>query len=785
MANFYNKSLFLLFVFFVCQIQAQSKFTISGYVKDNKNGEDLIGATVMAKNTKYAVATNEYGFFSLTMPEGEYVIVIQYIGYKNIEKSINLNANQKLNFSLQEDVKEMEEVVITEKKPDDNVSNIKMSSNTLDIKQIKNLPALFGEVDIIKNIQTLPGIQNAGEGTTGFFVRGGGADQNLILLDEAPVYNASHLLGFFSVFNADAVKSAEIYKGGIPAQYGGRLSSLLDIRTKDGNNKKFGGIASIGLISSKVSLEGPLKKEKSSFFVSARRTYVDMFLKLSPNPQSRSNQLYFYDINAKMNFNINEKNRIFIAGYFGRDVLKFGVFGLNWGNGTGTFRWNHLFNDRLFSNTTLIYSNFNYGLGIRSGAVGFDWTSNLKETALKQDFTYFLNPQNELKFGAVMTYRTFQPGKITPSSAGSVFSPIQLDQYNAGEMAIYASNDQKLGARWHLQYGLRYTIFSQMGNSKVFKYNGDRRRENIVDTLSYGAFQPIKTYGGLEPRLALRYTLNTSSSIKSSYNRTYQFLHLLSQSTIPLPTAVWIPSTQHILPQYADQVAVGYFKNLFDNKIETSVETYYKEFHDVTDFKDNSDILLNPHVETEVRQGKGWSYGIEFFVKKNSGKLTGWISYTLSKAERQIADVNGGERYRADYDRRHNANLVASYELTPKWNISGAWVYSTGRPMSLPAGFYDVGGYNVPLYTERNGYVMPAFHRLDFSATKKWRSKKNEKIEKSFNISFYNLYNRKNPFIVTVDNENDSNGRPIENKKVINMYWLFPILPSISYQISF
>ena len=769
-------------VFFTC---AQNKFSISGYVKDAKNGEDIIGAVIKVYGLDVSTLSNEYGFFSLSLPPGDYDLTISFIGYKTFRKKIKLDSNQNLKIFLEEEILEMEEVIITDKKPDENVTNIKIGANTLDIKKIKTLPALFGEVDIIKNIQTLPGIQNAGEGTTGFFVRGGSADQNLILLDEAPVYNPAHVLGFFSVFNADAIKTAEIYKAGIPAQYGGRLSSLLDIRTKDGNQKNINGLASLGLISSKGTLELPIKKEKSGLFLSARRTYADLFLKLSPNAQTRNNRLYFYDLNAKFNLDINSKNRVFFASYWGRDVLKFGAFGLEWGNKTFTFRWNHLFNSKIFCNTTTYFSNFDYGLTITAGAIGFDWTSNLKEAAFKQDYTFFVNPQNEVKAGFALTYRTFQPGKINPTSSNSVFLPIKLDSYQAGEVATYISNEQKLNTKWLLQYGVRYTLFVQLGKSNVFKYNGEREPENIVDTITYNRFEPIQTYCALEPRFSMRYLLNYRASIKTSYNRTYQFLHLLSQSTIPLPTAVWIPSTKYIKPQYADQVGVGFFQNFLDNAFETSIETYYKKFYEVTDFKDNSEILLNPHIETEIRQGQGESYGVEFLLKKNTGKFTGWTSYTLSKAERKINGVNGGRKYRADYDRRHNFNIVLCYDITTKWCIASTWTYTTGRPISLPVGFYNVGDYSVPYYTERNGYVMPAFHRLDCSATRKWKGKRNTKIQKMLNISIYNLYNRKNPFIVTVDNETDENGKPIENKKVINMYWLFPIIPSVNYQITF
>ncbi len=783
---FSNMKHFLLFFsFLVGAAYSQNQYSVSGIVKDSASGENIIGAIVSDNEADVAIETNEYGFFSIALPAGKRKIRINYSGYQTKIVEINLQKNETINFTIAEEgeVTVLKDVVLTDRKPDENISNVKMSTNTVDVNQIKTLPALFGEVDIIKNIQTLPGVQTAGEGTTGYFVRGGGADQNLILLDEAPVYNGSHILGFFSVFNSEAIKNAELYKGAIPAQYGGRLSSLLDIRSKDGNMNRLAGNASLGLISGKISLEGPIKKDKSSFILSGRRSWADMFLKLSPNEETRKNQLYFYDFNAKVNYKINDKNRIFVAGYFGRDKLKFSVFDLGWGNATSTVRWNHVFNSKVFSNTSLIFSNFDYHLGLKTSSFGFDWVSNLKEVGLKQDFNIFATNKIEVNTGFQLSYRYFQPGKVDFTGG---FKDIVLDPYKAGEEAVYFNADYKVTPKWFLQYGIRLTSFQQLGSSTVNVYkNNIAREENLIGTKKYGALETIKSNYAVEPRMAARYRINETTSLKASLSRNAQFLHLISNSTVPLPTAVWLPSTSYIRPQYANQVATGIFKNFKEGMFETSVEGYYKKMFDVTDFKDNAQLFLNPTLETEIRQGNAKSYGVEFFVKKNGKRFNGWISYTLSKATKQIDGVNGGREFRADYDRRHNVNVVGNYSLGKNWTLGFAWVYATGRPYTLPTGYYMVDGYKMPTYTERNGYVMPAFHRLDVSFTKKWYSTKHPNLEKALNISVYNLYNRKNPYFVQMEDKKDADGNTIVDQKVVNMYWLFPIIPSISYSVTF
>jgi hypothetical protein len=795
--------IFWLFIFsiFFHAATAQEKFTLSGTIRDAVTGEVLIGASVYINELRNGTATNDYGFFSISMPAGSYSVAVTSLGYSKYETVVELQANRNLKIDLEEEIITSEEVVITGERKDNNVQDTKMSTIQMDVKQIRKLPALFGEIDIIKNIQMLPGISIAGEGNTGLYVRGGGADQNLILLDEAPVYNPSHVFGMFSVFNSDVIKSAEIYKGGIPAQHGGRLSSLLDIRTKDGNDKKLGVSGGIGLISSRLTIQGPIKKEKSSFIISARRTYADLFLKLADkmnllneeqSGQVSGAKLYFYDINAKANFRINDKNQLFFAGYFGKDILQIGAggrgqaFGLDWSNRTGTVRWNHIMGNRFFLNTTLIYSHYNYGLGITSGANSFRWISSLQEIALKQDYTYFLNPNNEVMFGFNLSYKSYSPGKFKPGEENTVLKPFKLPPYHSMEEAVYISNKQKLTRRISLEYGLRYTFFQNIGRDSLLIYDGPPSENIVLDTVPYNSFELLKNYGGLEPRLSARYLINDRSSVKMSYNRTYQYLHLLSNSAAPLPTSQWIPSTPYIKPQKADQVALGYFRNFHENKFEASVETYYKHFYNVVDYKDNANIVANKNIETEIRRGKGWSYGFEFFVRKNTGKFTGWISYTWSKTEFNIPEVNGGKTYYASYDRRHNFNVVGSYDINERWNLSGNWVFGSGRPITLPVQKYQFGN-NYPLYIpERNNYRIAPYHRFDLAATLYRKKKEGRKNESSWNFSVYNVYARQNPFTVYTQNKKDENDNVIGNgEKEIVMLYLFTIIPSITYNFNF
>ncbi len=772
----------------------QEKITLNGYLKDGESGEELIGATVFVEELKTGVSSNAYGFYSITLPKGQYTILFSYVGYKSIVKEVDLKENTELNIELPLEATIIQEIqVVEEKDEEDPIARIAMSRNEVDVEMVKKLPALFGEPDIIKTIQMMPGVVSAGEGTSGYFVRGGSADQNLILIDEAPIYDPSHFFGLFSVFNADVIKDSELYKGGIPSRFGGRLSSILDVRTIDGNAKRLAGSASLGLLVSKLTIEAPIVKDKSSFVVSGRRSYADLFLKLSNDKETRENQVYFYDLNAKFNWKPNNKNRVFLAAYLGRDVFRFGNdFGFNWGNNTATLRWNHLFNDRLFSNTTFVFSDFDYQLESKAETSGFDWKANLEAFTLKEDFTFFINPKNILTFGGEASYRKFSPGVIRPSTEGSIFANLDLGNRYALDYAIYAGNEHQISEKLSMEYGLRFSIFQNVGKSTIYDYrkaeNGlpDNVNITILDTTQYDHLEKVKTFTNLEPRLNVRYLINNRSSIKASYNRMVQYIHLLSNSTVPVPFNTWTPSSPYLDPQIADQVAIGYFKKLNENAYEFSVESFYKKMRNVTDFADHAILLLNKNDAVEYRQGTSNAYGMEFFLQKNEGNLTGFASYTISRVERNIPGVNNDRAFLANYDRRHVLNLVATYRINDKWTLGGNFTYSSGRPFTLPVGKYNFEGYNVDYYTERNGYKLPDFHRLDISATLTPRKSQQKRFKSSWSFAVYNAYNRKNPFTIFTQNKEDEDGNVIEDgTKEFRMVYLFPVLPSISYNIKF
>jgi len=753
-----------------------SKYTISGYV-NNSSGEELIGATIYARDLGIGTVTNVYGFYSLTLPEGKHNIEYSYIGHETQSKEFVLNKNIKLTISLSESSKTLEEVIITAERKNENIVRTEMSTTKLQAKEIKKIPALMGEIDVIKTLQLLPGIQSTGEGFSGFNVRGGSPDQNLILFDEATVYNASHLMGFFSVFNNDAVKDLKIYKGDIPAQYGGRLSSLLDIRMKEGNQKNLEATGGIGTISSRLTLEGPIIEDKWSVLVSGRRTYADLFLLLSSDEAMKSTKLYFYDLNLKTNYKISDKDRIFVSGYFGRDVLKFSdLYSFDWGNYTLTTRWNHLFTEKLFSNFSFIYSKYDYEMQSGDDNLGFKWISNLEDFKLKADLNYYPNPKNTIKFGFEVIHHHFIPG-VASSSISTSNITISMPESYALEYGLYLSNEHKLAEKLTLNYGLRGSMFQNMGNAT--SYNFDENYEK-VDSAVYDRWDIFNTFSGLEPRLSLNYTLNQKSSIKASYSRTLQYMHLASNSTAGSPLDVWVPSSPNIDPQLADQVALGYFRNFFDNSIETSVEIYYKDMQNQIDFKDFADLMLNAEYESEFRIGNAWSYGAEFFVRKQQGKFTGWISYTLAKAERKIPEINDGKVYSSSYDRPHNISVVAMYDLTKRWNVSATWVYASGTPVTFPTGRYEQGNMIVPIYSERNGYRMPDYHRLDLSITLKGKEKPNKRLKSDLNLSIYNVYNRHNAWMINFSQDEDN-----PNTTVAELVYVFPILPSLTWNFHF
>lgn len=790
--------LFHLLLSFAISLYAQQKHTISGYVKDAASGEELIGATVRVPGLEgTGTTTNIYGFYSLTLPAGSHLVEYNFVGYARQSREISLDQDLKINVSLQPAELELEEVVVRENRPDANVADVGMSRENLSIERVKKIPALFGEVDVMKTLQLLPGIQTAGEGTTGLFVRGGSADQNLILLDEATVYNASHFLGFFSVFNPDAIKNLEIYKGGIPARYGGRLSSILDIQMRDGNDKKYIFSGGIGSISSRLTAEGPIVKDRSSFIISGRRTYADLFLRLSSNEDINNNTLYFYDFNAKANYDINENNRLFLSGYFGRDVFGLeDLFGLDWGNSTATARWNHVFSDRLFLNTSLIYSKFDYGFEGDDGVNQFIWKSILEETNLKLDFSWFLSPKNTLTFGSNSIYHFFGPPEITFEGESEI-EDIQLFNRFALEQAFYIGNEQKVSNKLSLEYGLRYSLFQNMGPSKEYIYEPGLplSKETITDTVSFDRFEKIQFYDGLEPRFGARYLLNGRSSVKASYNRMRQYLQIASNATAGLPIDRWIPAGRYIRPLIGDQVAMGYFRNINDNLYEASVEVYYKWMQNLIDFKPAAQVLLTNNVETEILEGKGWAYGAEFLLRKNAGKTTGWLAYTLSRTIRQVSGISGGNPYPARYDRTHDLSLVVNHELNRRLSLSGTFVFNTGAAVSLPVGRTEIAGQSVAVYDDsrRNAHRMPPYHRLDLSATLTGKARKDRKWNGSWTFSVYNAYARKNTFTITFEDvynndpsfdPNETRGYETRKPGAVKLY-LFSIIPSITYNFLF
>ena len=764
----------------------QEKVILSGYIKNVDNGEALIQATVVIPELGTGAYTNDYGFYSISLPPGKYNVRFSYLGFKTITKQVELSSSQALNVELENEFITTEEVVIQSEAADQNVSQVEMSTVKLDINEVRRMPQLLGEVDIIRSIQLLPGVSTVGEGATGFNVRGGNVDQNLILLDESPVYNSSHLLGFFSVFNADAIKDIKLYKGGIPANFGGRLSSVLDVRQKEGNNKKFSGTGGVGLISSRLTLEGPIGSEKASFMVAGRRSYMDLFLQLSGDEDIRSNILYFYDLNAKVNYQVNDKNRIYLSGYFGDDVFRFeNDFRMQWGNQTGSIRWNHLFSDKLFSNFSAVYSNYRYRLGVPDvpeNSDPFSWTSHIINYSLKADFGYYVSPDFTLDFGASTIFYRFKPGEVDFLGDTTNFSDFDLEHEHALESGIYIDAEHKVNKRLTLQYGLRYSNFMNIGDGVVYQYEEGvpMQVSSITDTIQYGDFETIETFDALEPRFSFNYRLDEKSSVKGSYNRIRQYIHLVSNTTSATPLDVWKPSGAHVDPATVDQFALGYFRNFSDNKYETSVEVFYKDFSDLLDFKDGAELFFNETIETELLSGNGRAYGAEFLVRKKKGKWTGWLGYTLSRTERKVIGINNDEYYPSNYDKLHDLSLVLNYQLNDKWDLSGNFVYYSGRPVTYPDARYIYDGITVPNYSNRNGSRGPAYHRLDLSAN--WdMTKPGKKWEQSLSFGVYNAYGRRNAYSVFF-RQNEDNSALTEAVRL--SIFAIPI-PYVTWNFSF
>lgn len=756
---------------------AQDKYSISGTIEDETNGEALIGATVLVVELGTGSTSNVYGFYSITLDEGTYNITVSYIGYESITQKIELTSNQSLDISLPPSASVLDEVVISSEQEDENVRSTQMSVNKLNMQEIDVVPVIFGEKDVIKTIQLLPGIKSS-EGGGGFFVRGGSADQNLILLDEAPVYNASHLLGFFSIFNSDAIKDLTVYKGHIPAEYGGRASSVIDIKMKDGNKKRFNVGGGIGLISSRLTAEGPIVKDKGSFVVSGRRTYVDLFLKLSNDEEVNNSILYFYDLNAKANYKIGERDRVFVSGYFGRDKFGFSdVFGFDWGNTTATVRWNHIFNDKLFLNSTALFSDYDYDVNIEGDEDrenGFVIKSSIRDISLKEDFEYYISPGNTLKFGVGGIRHRFLPGQIFPDANASI-NALELQNKQAWELSAYISEEIRFNDRISVNAGLRYSWFGEVGPGEIYSYDEDG---DIEETTNYEKGELIKSYDGLEPRLGITYSLNDRSSLKASYGRNRQYIHLLANASSGTPIDIWIPSSNNVKPQIADQVAMGYYRNFRNNTYETSLEVYYKNMLNQIDYRTGAELVFNENVESQLLFGKGWSYGAEVLLKKSKGRFTGWLSYTWSKTERKFAGIDDGESFPANWDRTHDASLVGIYKLSDKWTVSGTFVFRTGDAVTYPVGKYEVDDEIVNLYSKRNENRLPDYHRLDLSVTRELKSR--ERFESSLNLSIYNVYGRKNAFLIDF-REDPNDPDKTQSYKIA----LFSIIPSITYNFKF
>ena len=805
----------LLFVLFATQANAQEKYTLSGYVKDAQTGEYIPGVAVFnEQNRSEGIVTNIYGFYSLTLKSGSYTISFTSLGYAKKSVEINLKQNISLNVEIGTTVKEIKEVTVEGEKSDKNVKSSAMGTTNLSIDKIKNLPVFMGEVDPLKTIQLLPGIKSSGDGNSGFYVRGGGPDQNLILIDDATVYNASHLLGFFSVFNGDAIKDITMYKGGMPTQYGGRLASVLDVTMKDGNSKKYTVDGGIGVIASRITIQGPIKKDTSSFIISARRTYIDVLVnpfidKFKKAAKYKGSGIFFYDLNAKINYRISDKNRLFVSGYFGRDKFTYKNTGsdfnveMPWGNSTTSLRWNHLYNRKLFSNTSLIFSDFKFEFKAIQQDFEFKLFSGIRDWTLKQDFNYYPTIRHNIKFGVNYIYHTFTPFNASAKQGDVVFDTGKLARLYAHEAALYFSDDWDVTDWFKINAGARYSFFQQVGPFDRYVKNTIGQ---TIDTVHYNKLKKVVDYGGIEPRVSLRISLNQTSSIKASFTQNYQYIHLASLSAVSLPTDVWVPSTELIKPQFGTQYALGYFKNFHDNMYETSVEVYYKEMKNQLEYKEGSlpEDGVNDNSDYSFTQGKGHSYGAEFFIKKRLGKFNGWIGYTLSYTTRQFAELNSGKEFYAKFDRRHDGSLVLTYDLSNQWVFSTVFVYGTGNAITLPVSRYFISQRLVNEYGERNSVRMVPYHRLDLSVTftpdkqkhlarkAERRAKKNKPVSKktwysdyqsSLNFSVFNVYNRHNPFFIYFDNEGNlsDNNLKITAKQVS----LFPILPSITWNFKF
>ncbi|TMU56845.1 TonB-dependent receptor [Flagellimonas algicola] len=780
--------------------QVQKTYTLSGTVSEEKSNETLIGVTIAFPSLNTGVATNEYGFFSITLPEGEYEVVVSYLGYQDIRETIDLRSNVKRDFNLAEAVEVLDEVIVTDDAKPLNIRKPQMSVNTLAVQTIKQIPVVLGEADVIKSLILLPGVTNAGEASSGFNVRGGAADQNLILLDEATIFNSSHLFGFFSVFNPDAIKDVKLFKGGIPARYGGRVSSVLEIFQKEGNSKELKVNGGIGAVASRLLVEGPIIKDRTAFLAGARASYAHLFLPLF----DVDNKAYFYDVNTKINHKINDNNSIFLSGYFGRDLFSINDSFVNtYGNAVGNFRWNHLFSDKLFSNLSLIYSDYFYGLEL--DFVGFEWDSGIQNFNLKYDLKNYVSDKIQVNYGIHNTYYVFNPGKIKPNSSDSGIVEEQLTKKYANENAIYLDIENKISDRLSMEYGLRVSQFNRLGQDEFYQYENNQPvvfdpftltyQEAIpMDTLNPGRSGTLKKFGKLEPRFSMSYNFNGQSSIKASYTKLAQYLHLLSNTSSPTPLDVWTPSGPFVDPQFLDQFAIGYFRNINEGDYSLEVEAYYKDIQNRIDYIDGANLIANNAIEQVILNGEARAYGLELLLRKNEGRLKGWLAYTLSRSEQRTpgreptfdngrsnmeTGINLGEWYSTPFDKTHDLALYGSFDLNERWNFNANFVYQTGQPTNYPIGQFEFQGLVIPYYGLRNEERLPDYHRLDISATLKPRTGIKKKLKSEWVFSLYNVYNRLNAASINF-RQNQDTGR---NEAIRTS--IFGIVPAITYNFTF
>ena len=790
----------LTLLFSYLSTNAQQKFTLSGTISEAASNETMIGVTIAFPTLKTGVTTNEYGFYSITIPEGEYDIVVSYLGFQDIRETISLNSDIKRDFELNVQAEELDEVVVTDDAGRLDIRKPQMSVNTLAANTIKQIPVVLGEADVIKSLLLLPGVTNAGEASSGFNVRGGAVDQNLILLDEAVVFNSSHLFGFFSVFNPDAIKDVKLFKGGIPARYGGRVSSVLEIFQKEGNSKDLKVQGGIGAVASRLLIEGPIEKDRTAFLVGGRASYAHLFLPLF----DVDNKAYFYDLNTKINHKINDRNNIFLSGYFGRDLFSVNDNFVNtYGNAVGNFRWNHLFSDKLFSNLSLIYSDYFYGLEL--DFVGFDWDSGIQNFNVKYDLKHYVSDKLQLNYGLNNIYYVFNPGKIRPNSPDSGIVEEQLTKKYANENAIYVDVEHKISENLSVEYGLRASQFNRFGQDEFFVYENDNpvefdpftlvyREAEPIDTLESSRGNTLKKFFNLEPRVSMSYNFNGKSSIKASYTRLAQYLHLLSNTSSPTPLDVWTPSGPFVEPQLLDQYAVGYFRNINGGEYSFETEAFYKDIQNRIDYIDGANLIANNAIEQVILNGEARAYGIEFLLRKNEGAFTGWLAYTLSRSEQRTpgrdlgldtgrsdleTGINLGEWYSTPFDKTHDLSFFGNYELNDKWTFNANFIYQTGQPTNYPVGQFEFEGLTVPFFGLRNQERLPDFHRLDVSATLTPRKNKGRRWQGEWVFSIYNVYNRRNAASINF-RENEDTGR---NEAIRTS--IFGIIPSVTYNFKF